>query len=181
MHADGIQHARQQCAIRAHIPKSDAGAFFNLFRTGIVRQRRVDVAAAPRKAVSADRDALDVSRPSAGCRPVLPEGGRRRGDQAPGGRNATLQHAYGGVLPGAPALADRDGVHAGVPCGAMGHGARPGCWRWHGRPVRLVDGTTVAMPDTAANQAAYPQPRSQRPGLGFPLCRVVGLLRGALA
>jgi hypothetical protein len=45
-----------------------------------------------------------------------------------------------------------------------------------GRPVRLVDGTTVVMPDTPANQAASPQPRRQKPGLGFPLCRIVGLL-----
>ena len=52
----------------------------------------------------------------------------------------------------------------------------PATWRWQGRPVRLVDGTTVAMPDTPANQAAYPQPRSQRPGLGFPLCRMVGIV-----
>lgn len=48
--------------------------------------------------------------------------------------------------------------------------------QWQGRRVRLVDGTTVAMPDSPANQAAYPQPRSQKPGLGFPLCRVVGLV-----
>lgn len=49
-------------------------------------------------------------------------------------------------------------------------------WHWRGQPVRLVDGTTVPMPDTAANQAAYPQPGSQKPGLGFPLCRVLGLI-----
>ena len=49
-------------------------------------------------------------------------------------------------------------------------------WRWHGHPVRLVDGTTVAMPDTPANQAVYPQPRRQESGLGFPLCRWVGLI-----
>ena len=52
----------------------------------------------------------------------------------------------------------------------------PASWRWRGRPVRLVDGTTVVMPDTPANQAAYPQPRSQQPGLGFPLCRMVGIV-----
>jgi len=52
----------------------------------------------------------------------------------------------------------------------------PELWRWRGRPVRLVDGTTVVLPDTPANQTAYPQPRSQKPGLGFPLCRIVGLL-----
>jgi hypothetical protein len=52
----------------------------------------------------------------------------------------------------------------------------PDAWHWRGRPVRLVDGTTVVMPDTPANQAAYPQPRSQKPGLGFPLCRMVALM-----
>jgi hypothetical protein len=40
----------------------------------------------------------------------------------------------------------------------------------------LVDGTTLVMPDTPANQAAYPQARSQKSGLGFPLCRMVGLV-----
>ncbi len=45
-----------------------------------------------------------------------------------------------------------------------------------GRPVRLVDGTTVALPDTAANQAAYPQSRGQKAGLGFPICRLVGII-----
>lgn len=52
----------------------------------------------------------------------------------------------------------------------------PASWGWQGRPVRLVDGTTVTMADTPDNQAAYPQPRSQKPGLGFPLCRLVGIL-----
>ena len=52
----------------------------------------------------------------------------------------------------------------------------PEPWRWRGRRVRLVDGTTVVMPDTPANQALYPQPRSQKPGLGFPLCRMVGIV-----
>lgn len=52
----------------------------------------------------------------------------------------------------------------------------PASWYWRGRPVRLVDGTTVSMPDTPANQDTYPQPRSQQPGLGFPLCRLVGIL-----
>ncbi len=37
---------------------------------------------------------------------------------------------------------------------------------WRGRPVRRVDGTTVGMPDTPDNQSAYPQPHSQKPGLG---------------
>lgn len=52
----------------------------------------------------------------------------------------------------------------------------PDAWHWRGRPVRLVDGATVALPDTADNQDDYPQPRSQQPGLGFPLCRLVGIV-----
>lgn len=51
----------------------------------------------------------------------------------------------------------------------------PGRWRWQGRPVRLVDGTTVTLPDTPANQASYPQQSSQAAGLGFPICRIVGV------
>jgi hypothetical protein len=48
-------------------------------------------------------------------------------------------------------------------------------WRWHGREVKVVDGTTLSMPDTPANQRAYPQPSTQKPGLGFPLVRLVCL------
>jgi hypothetical protein len=49
-------------------------------------------------------------------------------------------------------------------------------WRWRGRRVVLADGTTVTLPDTAENQEAYPQPGSQRRGLGFPQMRMVALL-----
>jgi hypothetical protein len=59
----------------------------------------------------------------------------------------------------------------------------PQAWRWKGRRVKIVDGSTVSMPDTEANQAAYPQPRAQQPGLGFPIARLVAvfdLASGAL-
>jgi hypothetical protein len=46
-------------------------------------------------------------------------------------------------------------------------------WLWQGRRVKVADGTTVSMPDTAANQKAYPQPDAQAPGLGFPIARAV--------
>ena len=47
--------------------------------------------------------------------------------------------------------------------------------RWHGFRMRLIDGTTHSMPDTAENQAEYPQSSSQAPGLGFPIMRSVAL------
>jgi len=53
------------------------------------------------------------------------------------------------------------------------HRRSPAEWRWKGRRVKIADGTTVSMPDTPANQADYPQPASQQPGLGFPLARLV--------
>jgi hypothetical protein len=40
----------------------------------------------------------------------------------------------------------------------------------------MFDGTTVSMPDTAANQEAYPQVYNQKSGLGFPIARVGAIL-----
>jgi len=52
----------------------------------------------------------------------------------------------------------------------------PQAWLWQGRHVKLVDGTTVSMPDTAENQARFPQHGQQEPGVGFPLARLVGVI-----
>jgi hypothetical protein len=55
--------------------------------------------------------------------------------------------------------------------------------RLQGRPVKVVDGSSVQLPDTAANQKAYPQPSGQKPGCGFPVMKLVvlfSLASGAL-
>src|SRR5262249_23992424 len=52
----------------------------------------------------------------------------------------------------------------------------PEGWKWNGRSVFIADGSHVSMPDTPQNQAAYPQPVVQQPGIGFPLARVAVLL-----
>jgi hypothetical protein len=49
-------------------------------------------------------------------------------------------------------------------------------WKWNGRDVFIADGSHVSMPDTPQNQASYPQPEAQRPGIGFPLARLTVLL-----
>ena len=46
---------------------------------------------------------------------------------------------------------------------------------FRGRPVKIIDGTMLSMPDTPANQAVWPQSSGQKPGLGFPLMKLVGL------
>lgn len=49
----------------------------------------------------------------------------------------------------------------------------PETWLWHGRKVRVVDGSTITMPDTPENQAIYPQQENQKPGCGFPIARIL--------
>jgi hypothetical protein len=43
---------------------------------------------------------------------------------------------------------------------------------WCGRNVKVIDGSSVSMPDTVENQKAYPQPSSQKPGCGFPIAKL---------
>jgi len=52
----------------------------------------------------------------------------------------------------------------------------PPDWKMQGRTIKLIDGTTVTMPDTAANQQEYPQQRGQKPGIGFPIARAVAII-----
>jgi len=80
-------------------------------------------------------------------------------------------------------------MHLALAAGRNLEAQVPVDWLWHGRHAKLVDGTTLTMPDTVANQEAFPQLSSQEPGLGFPILRMVvvmslataGLLSMALA
>jgi putative transposase len=52
----------------------------------------------------------------------------------------------------------------------------PAQWLWLGKNVKLVDGFTFSMPDTAKNQREFPQPRTQKKGVGFPIARACAVL-----
>lgn len=56
------------------------------------------------------------------------------------------------------------------------HAQAPAAWHVQGRPVKLVDGTTVSMPDTPANAAAFGKPANQRGPSRFPIARLVVVL-----
>ena len=43
------------------------------------------------------------------------------------------------------------------------------------RPLKVVDGTSLNLPDTPENRATYPQSKDQKPECGFPLLRLVGI------
>ena len=54
-------------------------------------------------------------------------------------------------------------------------------WLWKDRHAKLIDGFTFTMPDTPQNQAQYPHPKTQRPGVGLPIARAVAILSLATA
>jgi putative transposase len=56
----------------------------------------------------------------------------------------------------------------------------PADWLWQGRHVKLVDGSTSQVPDSPANQQAFP-PRRRRRGISYPLIRWVCLVSLATA
>lgn len=52
----------------------------------------------------------------------------------------------------------------------------PSNWLWRNKHVKLFDGSTLSMPDTAENQTLYPQSTAQKPGIGFPIARIVAVI-----
>ena len=53
--------------------------------------------------------------------------------------------------------------------------AKAAAWLWRGRRVKVADGSGLSMPDTAANQKAWPQSPKAKPGCSFPVMRIVAL------
>ena len=47
---------------------------------------------------------------------------------------------------------------------------------WHGLQLKAIDGSSVQLSDTPANQQDFPQPSRQVPGCGFPVMGITGLL-----
>ena len=51
--------------------------------------------------------------------------------------------------------------------------------KYKGLVVKSLDGSSVQLDDTPDNQRTYPQPSSQKPGCGFPVMGVMGVLNHA--
>lgn len=47
---------------------------------------------------------------------------------------------------------------------------------WQGMVLKAIDGSSVQLIETPANQRAYPQPSSQKKGCGFPVMGIVGVV-----
>jgi hypothetical protein len=177
MHRTHRSLARQCSAVRRHVERSDSQTFFNLLTAPELFETLESALPVHRErlfpptetlsmfltqALSADRSCQRAVNDAAVSRLVggLP-------------RCSTRTGAYCRARARLPqAMVDTLARQTGRVIAAQA----PALWRWRGRAVRLVDGTTLPMPDTAANQAEYPQSHSQQPGLGFPLCRLVGIV-----
>lgn len=48
--------------------------------------------------------------------------------------------------------------------------------RWNGMVLKAIDGSSVKLTDTDANQEAFPQPSTQKKGCGFPVMSIAGLI-----
>ena len=48
--------------------------------------------------------------------------------------------------------------------------------KWHQLTLKAIDGSSVQLMDTEANQESYPQPSSQKQGCGFPVMGIHGVV-----
>ncbi len=177
MHPNARLRARQQQRVRSRTHQSDAYAFFNLLTGPALLDKVESLLPAHRERSFPPTETLSMFLSQAlsadrSCQRAVNE--------------AAIKRLIGGLIPVSTHTGGYCRARARLPLtlisGLTQHVGQaittmsPPAWRWRGYRVRLVDGTTVALADTAANQAAYPQPKSQQPGLGFPLARLVGLV-----
>ena len=177
MHANPPAFAQQYRRVQRHARNSDAYSFFNLL-TGPKLFEQVESLLPPhRERLFPPTETLSIFLAQAlsadhSCQKAVDEAALRR---VAAGLSACSTHtgAYCRARERLPVEMVRTLARY---TGRWITAHAPQSWCWRGRPVRLVDGTTVVLPDTPANQAQYPQSRSQKPGLGFPLCRLVGVV-----
>ena len=177
MHPRPSACVQQQRRVRKHASNSDAYAFFNLLTGPQLLSEVESVLPRHRERLFPPTETLSMFLAQAlsadrSCQNAVDEVAVKR---LAGGLALCSTHT-GAYCRARKRLPEQMVSTLARYTGQQVAGRAPELWHWRGRPVRLVDGTTVAMPDTVANQAEYPQPRSQKPGLGFPLCRMVGMM-----
>jgi putative transposase len=116
--------------------------------------------------------------------------GKEASCQAAVARVVAYQREVGGAVPTADtgdycrarSKLSRDALRAlAIEIGAEVEREADAAWLWKGRHAKLVDGFTFTLPDTAANQAVYPQHGAQKRGVGFPIARACVILSLATA
>jgi len=177
MHPSQRPAAGQQQRVRTYADSADSYAMFNLLTGPQLLGRVEELLPDHRERLFPPTETLSMFLAQSlstdgSCRQVV--------------NDAMVKRVIGGMKPGSTDTGGYCKARARLPMsmvstlareagGIIAKGAPP-WWHWRSRRVRLVDGATVTLPDTEENQAAFPQSSSQKPGLGFPICRVVALL-----
>ncbi len=174
-------HPSQRAAMRQRIldraDTTDACDFFNLLTAPRLLDRVAALVPAHRERVFGPIKTLAMFMGQAlaadgSCRQAVDDAGVKQliaGRVRSSANTSAYCQARGRLpLPTVSALTRQTGglVTDGAPAG----------WHWRNRRVRLADGATMTLVDTPQNRAKYPQPNSQKAGLGFPICRMVVLL-----
>lgn len=176
MHAKHNRPRRQQSAIKAQVAHQDAISFFNLLTAPELFDAIESLLPPHRERLFPPTETLalflaQAMHPDRSCQRAVNEAATTR---LISGLKPCSTHTGGYCRARQRLPLDLISELVRV-TGALMDQQIPKAWRWQGRSVHIIDGTTVTLPDTSANQAKYPQQRSQKPGLGFPICRIVGV------
>jgi hypothetical protein len=177
MHPNQHAHSFQQGRLRHHVKNTDSYQFFNLLTSTELIDKVESLLPEHRERIFPPTETLSMFLAQA-----------MSADRSC--QNAVNDSSVKRLLSGLPHCSTYTGAYCKARkrlpkqmvsslsryTGLLASKQAPAKWHWRNRPVRLVDGSTLSMPDTADNQAEYPQPSSQEAGLGFPLCRIVGLI-----
>ncbi len=176
MHTTCIFHRHPGHRIHAHRTNSDSYRFFNLLTSDTLLNKTEELLPEHRERLYPPTETLSMFLAQAmnfdrSCQNIVNQAALHR---LAGGLSVGSTHT-GGYCRARHRLPLKMVSHLTQYLGDQMSRQLPEAWFWQGRRVRIVDGTTVTMPDTQANQTAFPQQRGQKPGLGFPICRVVGI------
>ena len=177
MHRSPTAVARQRRRVQTRIENADANGFFNLLTGPQLLDDLESLLPEHRERLFPPTETLSmfmaqVLSADGSCRQAVDDAAVKRliSDMTPCSTNTAAYCKARARLPQPmiSTLARRTGA---LVAGSLSDG-----WLWRGRRVLLTDGTTLTLADTEVNQNAYPQPASQREGLGFPKMRLVALL-----
>ena len=160
MHPSHRPAKGQQPRVRKYAGSADSYAMFNLLTAPELFDHVEGLLPAHRERLFPPTETLSMFLAQAlsadgSCRQVV--------------NDAMVKRVLSGITPGSTDTGGYCKARARLPLsmvstlareagGLLAQGAAS-CWHWQSRRVRLVDGATVTLADTEANQAAYPQPR----------------------
>lgn len=176
MHPTFTRNSHQQKRVNAHQSTANSFSFFNLLTSDSLFEKLERLLPVHRERLYPPTETLSMFLAQAmsadrSCQHIVNQAAVQK---IAGGMSAGSSHS-GGYCRARKRLPENMVSALTQEVGQLIDQHTPSDWRWKSRRVRLVDGTTLTMPDTKDNQTRFPQQGAQKPGLGFPICRLVGI------